>query len=225
MKKEKLKIIYEDKYIIVINKNAGVLTISNAYEKEKTLYHQVSLYLKKQNKNNKVFIVHRLDKDTSGLVIFAKSPKIKKILQDNWDIVIRKYIAVVNGVVKKDKDIIKNYLNETKTHLVYVTKNKKGKEAITEYEKLATNTLYSLLKINIKTGRHHQIRVHLNNINHPIVGDKIYNKTKNNNVKRLYLHASYIEFRHPVNNEIIKLSTSYPKEFTKLIDYKKDIVY
>lgn len=222
MKKEKLNIIYEDKYIIVVNKPASLFTISTDKEKYNTLYHQVFEYLKQKNKNNKVFIVHRLDKDTSGLIVFAKSEDVKRKLQDNWDNVIRKYIAVVNGKVEKNKDIIESYLKETKTLLVYSSNDKiHGKLAITEYERLESNKLYSLLKINIKTGRKNQIRVHLNDIGHSIVGDKKYGKIKTKVVNRLCLHANYLEFNHPITNELLKLESSIPKEFLKLVDYKK----
>jgi len=124
MKKDKLDIIYEDKDIIVINKKPHLLTISTNNEKEKTLFHQVLLYLKKKNKSNKVFIVHRLDKDTSGLVLFAKSEYVKYKLQDNWDNTKRFYYAIVNGVIKKNKDTIKTYLKETKSLLVYSSNDK-----------------------------------------------------------------------------------------------------
>lgn len=218
MKKEKLDIIYEDKFMIVVNKPSGLFTISTDKEKVKTLFHQVLAHLKQKHKSNKVFIVHRLDKDTSGLVVFAKSEEIKRKLQDDWDNVKREYIAVVNGIVKKDKDVIMSYLKETKTLLVYSTNDKvHGKLAITEYERLINNKDYSLLKINIKTGRKNQIRVHLNDIGYPIVGDKKYGNIKNKIVKRLCLHANYLELYHPVTNELLKLESKYPKEFEKLI--------
>ena len=217
MKKNRLKIIYEDKYLIVVEKPAGLLTISTSKEQENTLYHQVHEYLR--SKNTKIFIVHRLDKDTSGIVLLAKSEKVKNILQDNWENVKREYVALVNGVVKKDKDTIKSYLKETKTLLVYSTNDSKnGKLAITEYEKIKTNNNYSLLKINIKTGRKNQIRVQLNDIGHSIVGDRKYGKIKNKNVKRLCLHASCLEFVHPITNKIIKLESECPSLFFELLN-------
>ena len=150
MKNNKLDIVYEDKYLLVINKKENLLIIANDKEKEKTLYHQVSLYLKKKNKNNKVFIVHRLDYETSGLVIFAKTPKVKTILQNNWNNVIRKYIAIVNGVVEKDKGTIESYLKETKNNLVYsINDNKNGMYSLTKYRKVLSNGIYSLLEIEI----------------------------------------------------------------------------
>lgn len=219
MKKKKLDILYEDKFIIIVNKSSNLLTIANDKIYEETLYHQVYTYLKQKHKNNKVFIVHRLDKDTSGLVLFAKTEKVKIFLQDNWNNVKRYYYAIVNGLVQKEKDIIKSYLKETKTLLVYSSNDtKNGKLAITEYEVLKKNNKYSLLKIDIKTGRKNQIRVHLNDINHSIVGDKKYGKN-NNPLKRLCLHAYYLEFTHPITNEIIKIESKYPKEFNKLIEY------
>lgn len=209
MKKKKLKILYEDKYIIVVDKPAGMLTISNDKDRINTLYHEVHEYLK--SKNTKVFIVHRLDRDTSGLVLFAKSEKIKNIFQNDWDNVIRKYLTIVNGIVKEESGVIKSYLKETNTLLVYSTNDKKnGKLAITEYKKLAVKNNYTLLDINIKTGRKNQIRVHLNDINHPIVGDKKYSKIKNANIKRLCLHAYYLEFIHPISKEIIKINSDIP---------------
>ena len=219
MKKEKLDILYEDKYMIIVNKPASLLTISTNNEKERTLYHQVYNYLKQKHKSNKVFIVHRLDKDTSGIVLFAKSESVKFKLQNNWDKVKREYIAIVNGKVEPQKNTIQSYLKETKSFLVYSTNDKRGKLAITEYERLAYNKDYSILKINIKTGRKNQIRVHLNDINHPIVGDKKYGNIKNNIIKRLCLHAYYLEFNHPVTNEIIMIRCNIPKDFDKLIKY------
>ena len=135
MKKEKLDILYEDKFLIIVNKKSGILTIANDKEKEKTLYHEVHEYLWRKNKNNKVFIIHRLDKDTSGIVIFAKNDKIKKIMQDNWGSVQRYYYALCHGNFKCKSGTIINYLKETKTFMVYDTKNEKiGDKSITKYE-------------------------------------------------------------------------------------------
>ena len=211
MKKEKLEILYEDKYIIAVNKDAGMLSISTDKEKENTLYHNVFTYLK--SKNQRVFIVHRLDKDTSGIVLFAKNEKIKKELQDNWDKVKRGYVAKVYGEVK-ESGVIKSYLKETKSLMVYSTNDKKnGKYAETHYNVISSKKDYSLLYIDIKTGRKNQIRVHLNDIGHPIVGDKKYGD-KHQKEKRLYLHATYLEFIHPVSKKNIIIKSNYPNSFT-----------
>ena len=217
-RKNKLDIIYQDKFIIVINKPSGLLTVSTEKEKEHTLFHKVYLYEKQKNKNNKIFIVHRLDKDTSGLVIFAKTEKIKYLLQDNWDNIVktREYMALVSGCVKKEKDTIKSWLKENKNFTVY-SSNKKddGKLAITNYERLKTNGNYSLLKINISTGRKNQIRVHMQDIGHPIVGDKKYN-SKSNPIKRLGLHANKLEILHPITKEQLIFESNTPKCFTEV---------
>ena len=180
-KSKDIKIIYEDKDIIVVDKPYNLLTISNG--KEISLYNLVSDYVKKNNKKNKIFIVHRLDKDTSGLIVFAKNIKTKNYLQNNWDKVERRYKALVSGITK-ESDILKNYLKENQNHFVYVSNN--GALAITEYKKIKEINNNSLLDINIKTGKKNQIRVQLNNIGHPILGDRKYGI---NNYKRLCLHA------------------------------------
>ena len=218
MKKDKLDIVYEDKSIIVINKPSHLLTISTDNEKEKTLFHKVMLYEKRKNKNNKVFIVHRLDKDTSGLVIFAKDEKIKFKLQNNWEKEVKRgYVAVVNGKTK-DKETLKSYLAETKTLMVYSTDSKHGKLAITEYQRLKENKRITLLKIRIKTGRKNQIRVQLNDNGNSIVGDKKYGEIKFDPLRRLCLHANYLEIIHPVTNKKMVFEIDIPKEFLKLFE-------
>ena len=217
MKKDKLDIIYEDKYLIVINKPSHMLTISTENEKEKTLFHKVMLYEKRKNKNNKVFIVHRLDKDTSGLVVFAKNQDVKNKLQNNWDKTRRGYVAVVNGKTK-EKDTLRSYLMETKTLYVYSTNDSKnGKLAITEYEKVMENKRLTLLKIKLKTGRKNQIRVQLNDNGNSIVGDKKYGDIKFDPLRRLCLHANYLEFIHPVTNERLVFETNIPKDFINIV--------
>jgi 23S rRNA pseudouridine1911/1915/1917 synthase len=218
MKKDKLDIIYEDKSLIVVNKPSHLLTISTDNEKEKTLFHKVMLYEKRKNKNNKVFIVHRLDKDTSGIILFAKDEKIKFKLQNNWEKEAKRgYVAIVNGKTK-NKETLKSYLAETKTLMVYSTDEKHGKLAITEYEKIKENKKMTLLKIKIKTGRKNQIRVQLNDNGNSIVGDKKYGDNKFDPLRRLCLHANYLEIIHPVTNKKMVFETEIPKEFLKIFD-------
>ena len=213
-----LDIIYEDKNIIVVNKEYGLLTISTEKEKVKTLYNKVSNYVKRNNKNNKIFVIHRLDKDTSGIVMFAKSEKIKKIYQDNWnDIVIKRcYYAVVNGILKNKTGVIRSYLIEDKNMIVHSTKNKNdGKLAITEYKVIREKDNLSLLDINIKTGRKNQIRVHMKENNTPILGDIKYGIK--NKQKRMYLHAYKLELIDPKTKKKITFETKLPEEFNKII--------
>lgn len=212
----KIKIIYEDKHIIIVEKEAGLLTIGTLKEKENTLYHKVLMYLKA--KNQKVFVVHRLDRDTSGLVIFAKSEKVKKYLQDNWDKVTRKYYAVTYGNNMPSKGTIKVKLNETKTLLTYVD-DKFGKIAITNYKKIDSSGKYNLIDIELLTGRKNQIRVSLNHIGYPIIGDKKYGHAPNP-LRRLCLYAYLLEFDHPINKEHIKIELPIPKIYHNLISSK-----
>jgi 23S rRNA pseudouridine1911/1915/1917 synthase len=204
---KKLNIIYEDKEIIVINKEAGLLTIATEKDKEHNLYHYVREYLAK--KNQKVFIVHRLDKDTSGLVLFAKSSSIQKILQSNWSNVKRYYYAKVIGVSKKE-DTLVNYLSQNKEYYTYVSNETNGKKAITKYKLIKQKGKYAILDIEILTGIKNQIRVQLNNVNLPILGDKKYG---NNKANRMYLQAYKLVFKHPVNKKEMMLEIDIPKEF------------
>lgn len=207
-------IIYEDKDIIVIDKPYGMLSIASEAEKDNTAYKLIMEYLKSINKNNKVFIVHRLDKDTSGVLLFAKNEKTKELLQSNWDsIVDRKYIGVVAGKVEKETGIIESLLNENDEHMVY--SDDAGTKAITEYKRLKYNDKYSLLDIKIHTGRKNQIRVHMKDINHIIVGDKKYGSTINP-LKRMCLHAYHLELINPINNEKQTFESKVPKSFMTL---------
>lgn len=213
---KKLNILYEDKYIIVINKPPNLLTVATDKEKDKTLYSYVYDYLKKKNKNNKVFIVHRLDKDTSGVVIFAKDEESKFFLQNNWSSFRRNYVAVVYGHLEKEKDVLKSYLKETKTHITYSVKDKNGLLAITEYEKVMENKSYTMLSLNLKTGRKNQIRVQLADIGTPIVGDKKYG-TKKDPIRQMALIANEIEFIHPKTRKNISIDIDIPMSFINLV--------
>ena len=216
MKKKKLDILYDDKFIIVVNKPSNLLTVATDKEKDRTLYSYVYDYLKQKNKNNKVFIVHRLDRDTSGIVIFAKDEKTKFYLQDNWDKFKRNYVAVVNGKVEKKKGVLKSYLQETKTHLTYSVNDKNGKLAITEYEKVLENKEYTMLSLNLKTGRKNQIRVQLADVGNPIVGDKKYG-IKKDPIRRMALVANTLEFVHPKTKEKIIIDIDIPNSFINLV--------
>lgn len=211
-KRDRLDIIFEDKHILVVNKPSGLLTIGTERERDNTLYHKVYTYLKK--KNQRVFIVHRLDKDTSGLVLFAKNEKAKEILQDNWEKVIRKYYAICYGNGMRETGCIKVRLSETKTLLTYVDPN--GKEATTLYHLVKNVGKYNLVDIEILTGRKNQIRVSMNHIGYPIIGDKKYGKAPNP-LRRLCLHAYLLEFDHPITHEHKIFELPVPSVFNNLI--------
>ena len=212
-------ILFEDEHIIVVNKPSGLLTIATEKEKEKTLFHIVREYLVSKNQYARVFIVHRLDKDTSGIVVLAKDEKTKNKLQENWNeyVSIREYVAVVHGKPKKDEDKIVQKLKETKTNLVYTTKDEDGKEAITNYKVIKTIDNYSMLSINIETGRKNQIRVALSSIGTPIVGDKKYG-LRDDKENRLYLHANRLKMYYPEIRKDILFETATPTEFKKIMN-------
>jgi len=172
-----IDIIYEDSNYLVVNKPSGMLTISTDKEKNRTLYHMVREYIHSKKSHEKIFIVHRLDRETSGLVLFCKDQKLRDKIQENWESIAlkREYAAVVLGTLEKKKDKLISFLKENKANLVYVSKD--GKKAITNYEVIKENR-NSLLKILIETGRKNQIRVQLNEIGHPIIGDKKYGNIK-----------------------------------------------
>ena len=213
-KREKLKILFEDKHLLIIYKKSGIPTIkSDNYRNN--LYSEVYDYLHK--KNQKVFVVHRLDADTSGLVVFAKSEKVKENLQLNWNNVLREYVCVVHGQCKNE-GVIESYLKETKTLYTYSTKDKSGKYAKTHYVKLDSNNQYSLLKIDIETGRKNQIRVHMKDNNTPIVGDKKYGIK--DGFRNMLLEANRIMFVHPITRERIDIKLNIPELYLKI--FKKD---
>lgn len=217
-KKSNLDIIYEDEYFFVINKPAGLLSISTTKEKEKTAYHQVREFIKSRKKNDKIFVLHRLDKDTSGVLVFVKDNTLKNLLQNNWDkyVKTREYVALVTGNVK-DVDDYTCYLKEIGPDKVIVTNKKEGKIAVTSLKTINKNNKYSLVKVNIKTGRRNQIRVVLNHLGSPIVGDKKYGGIKSN---RLYLHASKLTITNPLNNKTYTFESSIPSSFKKVGNIK-----
>ena len=218
-KKSNLDIIYEDEYFFVINKPTGLLSISTTKEKEKTAYHLVREFIKNRKKNDKIFVLHRLDKDTSGVLVFVKDNTLKNLLQNNWDkyVKTREYVALVTGNVK-DVDDYTCYLKEIGPDKVIVTNKKDGKIAVTSLKTINKNNKYSLVKVNIKTGRRNQIRVVLNHLGSPIVGDKKYGGIKSN---RLYLHASKLTITNPLNNKTYTFESNVPTSFKKVFKNEK----
>jgi len=214
--KNELDIIYEDDEFVVINKKAGLLSMASDNEKIETAYHKVREYLK--NKNESIYILHRIDADTSGVLAFCKKEKTRNLLRDKWnDIVLKRgYYALVEGKVLEGKHI-ENYLKENRTGLVYSVPNedKYTKKAITEFEVIKANNKYSLLDVNILTGRKNQIRVTLKDEGHPIVGDEKYGQ-KDSPIKRLGLHAYELSFINPSNKKAYHFVSDMPNSFNKL---------
>lgn len=210
-----MTILYEDEDIIVIDKGAGLLSIASDKEKQLTAYRQLMDHLKKWDPKQRVFIVHRLDRDTSGVMLFAKSEEIKQALQNNWKNAVseRTYLALVQGEVKRKSGTITSWLKETRTHLVYSSqKPNGGQKAVTHYAVLKANSHYSLLQVNLETGRKNQIRVHMQDMGFPIVGDKKYGG-KGNPIGRLGLHAAILTFKHPRTGKVMRFESPTPKPF------------
>lgn len=216
-----LAILHEDRDIIVVDKPAGLLTISTDREKSRTAYFILTGYVRKgvAKSRNRIFIVHRLDRETSGILIFAKNEEAKFRLQSQWQDTEKKYLAVVHGRCEKREETITTYLAENQAHGVYSTHDaRKGKLAHTAYKVLKLTKDFSLLEVNLLTGRKHQIRVHLAGIGHPLVGDPRYGQERKPH-NRLALHAQSISFKHPITDEPLTFDTKVPAYFTALVGH------
>lgn len=214
-----IKIVYEDRDILVVDKPPRLLTMASSTEKEKTAYHILTDYVRKgyAKSPRRIFIVHRLDRDTSGIVIFAKDERAKNILQEQWDKTEKKYLAVVHGQFPQKTGTITSYLAENAAHVVYSTHDRSiGKLSTTIYKTLKEARGLSLLEVDLATGRKNQIRVHFAENGHPIVGDQKYGE-KDTLHKRMALHAYSISFLHPWNNRRMMLKTAVPAYFTDLV--------
>jgi 23S rRNA pseudouridine1911/1915/1917 synthase len=210
-----IKIIFEDDDLIVIEKPAGLLTIASATEKTKTAYYQLNEFLKLRvpRTRERIFIVHRLDRDTSGLIVFAKNVKVKRRLQDGWEKVEKRYYALVEGTPVKKEGEVRSRLSESKSLKVYTDPNSDvGKPSKTKYRVIRTGREHSLLDILLETGRKNQIRVHLSDIGHPVAGDKKYG-AKTDPLGRLGLHSYRLIFKHPVTGAPLRFDSKLPHGF------------
>lgn len=214
-----IKVVYEDEYLIAIEKESGLLSIATDKERDKTAYNIVKKYVKAINPNEKLFIVHRLDRETSGVMIFAKTEEIQQILQTNWQHIVleRTYVAVVEGKVEKDSDTIISYLKENSAFVTFSSEKEieGSKKAITHYKVLKRSRGFSLVEAKIETGRKNQIRVHMQSLGHSVVGDKKYGATTNP-LGRLGLHAKSIVFKHPKTGKILSFQTGIPLKFMSM---------
>ncbi|MCG9876100.1 MAG: RluA family pseudouridine synthase [Leptospiraceae bacterium] len=214
-----LSIIYEDRDILVVDKPSGLLTIATESEKSKTAYAALTDYVKKGSvrSKNRIFIVHRLDRDTSGLLLFAKSATAKNHLQENWHSTKKKYIAVTHGIWESKSGTITSYLVENINQKVHSTQDAKlGKLSHTFYEVKKESKHYSLLEVDLLTGRKNQIRVHFAEQKHPIVGDKKYGEAGSSH-QRLALHSLSITFLHPFTEKEMSFATNIPAYLTSLV--------
>ncbi len=221
-----VRLMYEDAFIIVVEKKEGILTNALPGDRRENVKAILDEYVKRQSKGFSVHTVHRLDKGTSGILLFAKRRDIQQIFTDNWkDIVTdRRYIAVVQGEMEKDSGTVTSWLTDNKMFVTYSSViDNGGKYAITNYRTLKRKNGYSLVELKLETGRKNQIRVHMQDLHHPIVGDYKYGSTvedyaeRSNPVGRICLHAFRLAFRHPITGEFLKFETPYPEAFTSLM--------
>ena len=212
-------ICYEDDHLLAVEKPAGLLSVASDREKTRTAWRMTSEAYRLRDPAGRLYVVHRLDQDTSGLLLFAKSQAVKEALQENWDSLVqeRGYLAVVAGRPPREEDVVRSWLRETRTHLVYSADapGQDGKEAITEYRLVKTNGTYSLLELYLQTGRKNQIRVHMKDLGCPVVGDRRYGGPKSP-IGRLCLHAHRLTFTHPVTGQTVALRSRKPRDFNRL---------
>lgn len=214
----RLRIVYEDDDIIVVNKGYGLLSVGTDNKKEGTAYSILRDYLKRLNPANKLFIVHRLDQHTSGLMLFAKNIKAKETMQHNWNNMVldRRYAAIVEGCPEPPEGVHRSRLLENSQHLMYSTDDPKGLEAVTRYKVLKSRNGYSLVDVSLDTGRKNQIRVHMHDMGTPIAGDRRYG-AKTSPIHRLALHARTLRFVHPVTRKDMNFSIPLPASFNSLV--------
>ncbi len=210
-------IVFEDDDFIVINKPSGLVSVSTDKERTNTAYKMVLHYIRYENPKNRIFVVHRLDRDTSGVLVFAKNEKIKNALQEKWSelAIERGYIAIVEGHLRDKSGSVKSWLRQTKTLLMYSSNTPgDGLEAITQYKVLKQDKNYSMLEIQLKTGGKNQIRVHMKDLGHSVVGDKKYGATTNP-LNRLGLHACKLTLLHPFSNQVLEFNAQIPDAFNE----------
>lgn len=213
-----LRIVHEDAHVIVIDKNSGLLSMASDTEKQRTAYSMLSEYVKRFDPKNMIFIVHRLDRETSGLMMFARSKQVQELLQKDWNesIVERSYLAVVEGQLEKQEGTVTSWLKENKAMVMYSSQTPEdGQKAVTHYKVIKSNKQYSLLDVKLETGRKNQIRVHMKDLGHPVAGDKKYG-AKTNPVGQMGLHARVLAFKHPITGKSLRFDTPVPMKFQKL---------
>ncbi|MBP3331400.1 MAG: RluA family pseudouridine synthase [Tidjanibacter sp.] len=213
-----MRIVYEDEYIVVIDKRNGLLSIATDKEPQKNAYYILSQYLKRQDARNKIFVIHRLDRETSGLMMFAKNEEVKRIMQENWltQVLDRRYAAVVEGVMPTEEGKIETWLVEDANHKVWVSRDENGKKAVTHYSVIKAGKEYSLVDLKLDTGRKNQIRAHLEWMKCSIAGDKKYG-AKSNPLGRVALHAYKLDIKHPVTGQRHVFITRIPQNFEETV--------
>ena len=217
-KSQQLRIVYEDADIIVIDKRNGLLSIGTDKEQKRTAYYILSDYVKEQLPDNKIFVVHRLDRETSGLMMFAKSEKVQEQMQRGWHKLVldRRYVAVIEGALPHAEGVIDAPLTQDRNHKMWVTRPGEGEDATTYYTTLRRGKEYSLVDLRLVTGKKNQIRAHLEWKGTPIAGDKKYH-AKSNPAGRVCLHAYKLSITHPTTGQELHFDTRIPKLFEECV--------
>lgn len=213
-----VKIVFEDDSVIVIDKAAGLLSVATDTGHERSAHSIVSEHVKRKTPKAKVLVVHRLDRDTSGLMMFVKDRELQRQLRQNWQqsIETRRYIVLVEGKVAKERGTITSWLKGTDSLRTYSSKTPNdGQKAISHFQVLQRSDEYTLLSVELETGRKNQIRVHMQDIGHPVVGDEKYG-AQSDPIDRLGLHAAELTFEHPRTGKLLVLKSEPPKEFLKI---------
>ncbi len=214
-----MKIVFEDASLIVIEKPERLLSISSATEREKTAYAFLTDYVRRGDPRSadRVWIVHRLDRETSGLMVFAKTEAAKRVLQANWPKTDKRYLAVVEGTPPAQHGVLKSHLDEQGPFKVYsAPRNERTRLAVTRYRVLKRMATTTLIELNLETGRRNQIRVHLTDAGCPIVGDRKY-EARTDPARRLALHSSFLAFNHPSSGELLKFDSPLPHSLARLV--------
>ena len=216
-KSQQVKLVYEDAYIIVVDKREGVPAVGSEKKRERTVFSILDDYVKRSGKQHRIYGIHRLDREASGLMIFAKDERTKQNLLENWDRLVteRAYVAILNGEMEKDKGVISSWLANDQLYVAHAATNNTGEKAVTHYTTIKRANGYTLVELDLGSGHREQIRLHMQELGHPIVGDNKYD-TENNPLSRMAMHAFYLSFHHPVTGEFLKFETPYPANFSNL---------
>ncbi|SMG32741.1 23S rRNA pseudouridine1911/1915/1917 synthase [Marivirga sericea] len=219
VKLQKLNILYEDQDLIVIEKEAGLLSVASLKEKKKNAVQILKEHMEAIDPRIKVYIIHRLEREASGILLFAKSQKIQELLQNSWEdyVIDRKYIAIVEGKIKESSHTLRNYLRSNKNNQVFIVNTpENATEAITHFNLLKQSNAYSMLEFKLETGFKNQIRVQMAHFGFPVTGDKKYT-AKKNPLGRVALHANLMELKHPISGEHLKFELVPPSNFRNLV--------
>ncbi len=221
---EGLRIVWEDAWLLIVKKETGLLTVGNHSEQDKTAEEYLNAYMQFKKQGDRIYVVHRIDRDTSGILVFAKTLKACEILRTTWHDIVesRRYIAVVEGYLRYEEGTVDTWMDEDpRQSMMFVSRPGQGKRAVTHYRVLdECREGYSLVELELETGRRNQIRVQMAHLGHPLAGDGKYG-AQSDPCGRLCLHARQIKFRHPITGEMMEFTSEIPAQFLQLFTIRK----